>query len=149
MSRTGTHNTIVILEDNTERTVTMRQELSQRLPNLNCIIFSNAPDMIAWLKDPSSSMTIVSLDHDLEPFVENGRSVSEPGTGRDVANYLAAQQPTCPVIVHTTSQFGGDGMQFALEDANWRVERVVPFGGISWIRQAWLPTVLELLKLPR
>jgi adenylyltransferase/sulfurtransferase len=32
-------------------------------------------------------------------------------------------------------------MELLLTDANWRVRRVVPYGDLEWIREAWLPIV--------
>jgi hypothetical protein len=47
----ATNRLIAILEDEVRRSEVMHQEISQRFPCLDCIIFDNAPDMIALLKD--------------------------------------------------------------------------------------------------
>jgi hypothetical protein len=65
----------------------------------------------------------------------------DPGTGRDVAEYLAQQAPSCPVIIHTTNAIAGDGMEFLLRDAGWNIQRVHPCGDLEWIPSQWFRTV--------
>lgn len=136
---------IAILEDDERRAEAMRQEIAQRFPSLDCIIFENAPDMNSWLKDSLEKVTIMSLDHDLDSNSERSGKVFDPGVGRDVVDFLETQKPICPVIIHTTNSFGGDGMRYALEDAGWTVKRVVPFDDLSWIRDEWINAIVELM----
>jgi hypothetical protein len=37
-------------------------------------------------------------------------------------------------------------MMFALEDANWKVDRVVPFDDMGWISGTWISRVQDMLK---
>jgi len=136
---------IAILEDDERRAEAMRQEIAQRFPSFDCIIFENAPDMNAWLKDSLEKVTIMSLDHDLGSNSERSEKVFDPGVGRDVVDFLETQKPIYPVIIHTTNSFGGDGMRYALEDAGWTVKRVVPFNDLSWIRDEWIEAIVELM----
>ena len=138
---------IVILEDDEGRAEMMRQEIAQRFPECDCVIFENAPDMIAWLRNSIEKVTIMSLDHDLGPNSERDGRVFDPGVGRDVVDFLEIQKPICPVIIHTTNSFGGDGMRYALEDAGWRVKRIVPFDDLTWIKDEWMPLVAELMDV--
>lgn len=136
---------IAILEDDERRAEVMRQEIAKRFPSMDCIIFNNAPDMIVWLKDSLEKVTIISLDHDLGPNSERDGKVFDPGVGRDVVDFLESHKPVCPVIIHTTNSFGGDGMRYALEDTGWTVKRVIPFDGSSWIKDEWIDAVVKLM----
>lgn len=62
--------------------------------------------MIAWLTNNLSSVTLISLDHDLGPNRERKGEVFDPGIGREVVDFLVSQKPTCPVIIHTTNPRG-------------------------------------------
>lgn len=132
---------IAILEDDDSRATTMRHELVQRFPELKCEVFDNAPDMIAWFRQSLNTVTIMSLDHDLGANRQRGGKIFDPGTGRDVVDFLLSQNPICPVIIHTTNQFGGDGMRYALEDAHWVVKRIVPHNDLEWISKDWIEIV--------
>ena len=138
---------IAILEDDERRIESMHKEIIQNFPGVDSIIFNNAPDMITWLKDSLEKITIMSLDHDLGASYERDGKEFDPGVGRDVVDFLVTQKPICPVIIHTTNGFGGDGMRYALEDAKWTVKRVVPFDDLSWIKDEWRNIVAELMAL--
>jgi len=135
---------MVILDDDARRIEIMRHEISQKIPGLECIIFENAPDLLVWLKEFLSTVTIMSLDHDLGPNYERNGKIFDPGTGRDVVKYLESQNPVCPIVVHTTNRFGGDSMQYALEDAGWVVKRIIPFDDLPWIKNEWIEIVVKL-----
>ena len=133
---------IAILEDNAERTVAMRAALADKLYMYEPHFLPTAPAMLAWLEQHATEAIAISLDHDLElPPLETDRT--DPGDGRMVANALAARQPTCPVIVHTTNVPAGDGMEAVLCDAGWKTYRVTPCDDLLWIRQTWLPLLRE------
>lgn len=128
---------ILILEDNQERQQHMRECLQDRLPQYPVCFFESARAMISHLSANGLDDTLlIALDHDLELLPLAGRLV-DPGTGRHVADYLATQQPSCPVVIHTTNSPAAIGMQTVLEDAGWTVGRVVPFDGHAWIATAW------------
>lgn len=134
-------NVVAVLEDDKRRRDAMRSCLSDRFPPIKHIFIDHAGDMIEWLRHEIDSVCLISLDHDLDTPTD-----SDPGTGRDVADYLASLKPVCPVIIHTTNRFGGDGMRFALLDAGWSVTRVVPIGDLSWVKDGWAPKAADVLK---
>jgi DNA-binding NarL/FixJ family response regulator len=137
--------TVAMLEDDVYRISAMRACLAQSLPEMELVIFDHAQRMIAWLEDHLGAVVLISLDHDLPLRHEAGRSI-DCGTGRQVADYLAAHPPTCPVIVHSSNNDGAAGMFFALKDAGWPCCRVYPSDGETWIRNAWHPAVREYLE---
>ena len=137
---------IAILDDEPIRIEAMCQQIIQRFTNLEHKTFDNAPDMIQWLKDSLEDVVVMSLDHDLGPNRERSGEVFDPGIGRDVVNFIESHKPTCPIIVHTTNHFGGEGMQYALEDAGWKVERIVPSSELTWITGRWINVVTELIE---
>ena len=67
------------------------------------------------------------------------------GTGRQVADYLAAMPPTCPIIVHSANDQGASGMFFALKDAGWLCSRVYPCDDLIWIKSSWTARVRRYL----
>ncbi|HID98692.1 MAG TPA: hypothetical protein EYP59_00155 [Thiotrichaceae bacterium] len=137
---------IAILEDDERRTLAMRLILKQKQPECLQAFFDNAPEMIAWLKNNLSSVTLISLDHDLGPNRDKKGEVFDPGIGREVVDFLVSQRPICPVIIHTTNPQGGEGMKWALEEGGWQHETVIPFQDIEWIEGLWIRKVLELGK---
>lgn len=95
---------IVILEDNERRIAAMTSVLRKVLPAASAICFEDARQMLAWLADRLGEADLISLDHDLPVRRDEENRLIDCGTGREVANYLAALPPTCPVIVP-----GGNG----------------------------------------
>jgi hypothetical protein len=71
--------------------------------------------------------------------------MSDPGTGRDISNYLETQKAVCPVIIHTTNSFGRDAMKYALQDSGWEATAILPTPEISWIQSSWFKVVKQLL----
>lgn len=100
--------TIVILDDEQDRLTAMTSVLSQRLPGFNLVTFKNASDIIDWLSGHLDEAAMISLDHDLFPLCDDD---PDPGTGRDVADFLATQSPVCHVIIHTTNSLASPGME--------------------------------------
>jgi hypothetical protein len=138
--------TIVILEDDEDRTAAMRRLLADHFPEYELRFFDNAPDLIAWVRDATGPVGLFCLDHDLGPNRRRGGRTFDPGTGRDVADFLAAREPACPVLIHSTNTFGAIGMREALREAGWRCRRVVPFGDLEWIEGEWLLRVRKYLR---
>ncbi len=132
---------IAILEDDDRRAEVMRKAIATRFPTLECVIFDNAPAMIEWLKSSLDTVHIISLDHDLE----SSSGAFDAGTGRDVADFLATQLPCCPVIIHTSNNIGGAGMKYALEDAGWVNDSVLPLNDLEWIESDWCRKIGELI----
>jgi hypothetical protein len=137
---------IGILEDNAERAEAMCTEVRRRAPGVEAVVFDNAPDMIRWLPGNLSALVLLSLDHDLGPSRERDGRVFNPGTGRVVASVLAAMEPACPVVIHSTNVDGALGTKFCLQDAGWSAERIIPSDDLEWIATDWGPRVAELLE---
>src|SRR5258708_5473418 len=107
---------ILILEDNLDRQATMERCLRDRFNQYQHVFFDNAKEMRMFLEAELPEALIISLDHDLEiNSKDNGKAI-DPGTGREIADFLAQRQPSCPVIVATTNSVAGDGMEFALQE---------------------------------
>lgn len=135
--------TIVILDDELDRLEAMNAVLSKELTQYKIAMFKNAPDIIAWLRDNISSSALISLDHDLFPQTEEE---PDPGTGRDVADFLAKQSPVCHVVIHTTNSNAAPGMEMVLNDTGWSNSRVMPFNDLEWVTAWWIREVIEHLK---
>jgi hypothetical protein len=133
-----------ILEDDHRRQQLMKGIIAEL--NHECIIFDNAPGMIEWLKKNIANVGLLSLDHDLGPNRELDGKSFDPGTGRDVVDFLATLKPSAPVVIHTSKIYAYPGMVFTLEDSGWIVKRVVPISDLNWIESSWRNSVLELLK---
>lgn len=136
-------STIVILDDELDRLEAMSAVLSERLPQYRISTFKNGPDIIAWLRDKISSAALISLDHDLFPQSEDE---PDPGTGRDVADFLATQSPVCHVVIHTTNSNAAPGMEMVLNDTGWSNSRVMPFNDLEWVTTWWIREVIDNLK---
>jgi NAD+-processing family protein with receiver domain len=115
--------------------------LRDRFHQYESVFFDQAKEMLAYLETNLPSALIISLDHDLELLPQHNGKLLDPGTGRDVANFLATQPPSCPIIIHTTNSAAGDGMEFLLRDAHWETHRVHPWGDLEWISTQWLRTL--------
>lgn len=138
-------NTVVILDDSVERFESMQhclEEYSQW--SVQC--FDNAPDLINWLSTHLEECCLISLDHDLgsDRYIE--REWINPGTGRDVVNFLAGQFPHCPIIIHTSNSVDAIGMEMTLGGSYWTFERVFPHRDLDWIQTDWISTVRLFLK---
>lgn len=97
--------------------------------------------MLTWLPGHLQACVLISLDHDLESTDPD----LNPGSGREVADWLATQEPVCPVIVHSTNVPAAAGMLRVLEEAGWTTRRVLPYDDLLWINELWRDTVRELL----
>jgi hypothetical protein len=109
---------IVILEDNAERQVEMRRCLADRFQQFDIRFFAVTAEMLAYLRGHLEESLVISLDHDLDLLPgENGKWI-DPGTGREVSDYLATCSPICPIIIHTTNAPAAAGMEFVLQEAS-------------------------------
>lgn len=138
-------STIAILDDEPDRIREMRRCLLGCEPQCDLVTFDNAPDMIAWLTKHLEDAALICLDHDLGPNRVRNGEVFDPGTGRNVADYLATRGPTCPVLIHTTNSLAAPGMAMALDEAGRKHCRVVPYNDLEWVREAWVVDVREVL----
>ena len=136
---------VAILEDNPDRISEMRACVQEALPTLQAVFFVNAHEMITWLKPNLPQISLISLDHDLPVISVNGRLV-DCGDGRLVASFLAEFPPTCPIIVHSSNDHCATSMFHTLRDAGWPTTEIVPFDGHAWVRAAWMPQLLQLVR---
>lgn len=136
---------VAILEDDPNRIVEMRRCLVEILPEAESVFFQDARQMIDWLGLHLGNVILISLDHDLPLRDDDGRSI-DCGTGRQVADYLAALPPTCPVIVHSSNQNCAPGMFFALKNGGWPVSQVFPHDEQKWIASAWSERVRQYVR---
>jgi hypothetical protein len=132
---------IVILEDDPRRTEVMRDRLADRFHQFEHIFFDSSNEMIDYLKAHLDNVIALSLDHDLLLKVDDAGNTYDPGTGRDVADYLATVPPLFPVIIHTTNHSGAVGMEAVLQEAGWQACRVSPFGDLEWVHESWFPAI--------
>lgn len=130
---------IVILEDNHERRLAMQAALADRFPQYLVRFFVTAGETIAHLVDHWDQLLAVALDHDLDLIPVDPSRMIDPGSGRDVADFLAARSPRFAVIVHSTNVPAVIGMLAVLQKAGWHAERVIPDADIEWIAREWLP----------
>lgn len=136
---------LLILEDDSRRIDAMRERLEDRLPQYDTLLLPDCASFTTAFLEAPERVLAVSLDHDLEP---QPSSQADPGTGRDVADFLANLSPTndrVPVLIHSTNILAADGMERVLNEAGYHVTRVVPYGDLEWISQAWFPAFRRLI----
>jgi hypothetical protein len=138
--------TIAILEDNRDRRIEMFRWLDDRLYMYPVVWFRSAGEMIEWLrKDSRDPLVMIALDHDLEPMAHG----LDPGTGRDVVDFLVSTSlsfPKVPVVVHTTNALARIGMVEALREHGWPVREVFPYDDLSWVGESWYPEVKAAIR---
>jgi CheY-like chemotaxis protein len=135
---------IVILEDDPARVAAMTAVLSELLPAARSVFFEDAPAMLSWLAEHLGDADLISLDHDLPVRRDDENRLIDCGTGRQVADWLAAVSPTCPVIIHSSNEPCAAGMIAVLDEAGWPCRRVYPYGDLDWVRESWAEAVREL-----
>jgi hypothetical protein len=128
---------IVILEDNADRQAAMRACLEDRFSMFEVHFFDEADAMIGFLDEHLADTLVISLDHDLDLKEGPAGRLVDPGTGADVADYLAGKGLVCPVVIHTTNSEGAEKMRRALEKEGWKTRRVIPFDDLKWIESNW------------
>jgi hypothetical protein len=131
---------LLMLEDNAERVERFTAVWRTITPDQPMQVWRTAFEMVRELKADLSEVSLISLDHDLEPVDE-----SDPGDGMDVARHLATLTPRCPVIVHTSNADRGSLMMGELELAGWKRHRVYPLGD-DWIETDWSRAVRRAIK---
>jgi hypothetical protein len=128
---------IVILEDNSERQQAMRDCLGDRFPHFEIVFFDEAAAAIGYLQDHLEEIAVVGLDHDLEIKTTPEGVLHDPGTGRQVADFLANVKPICPVVVHSSNGPAAFGMEATLRESGWKTFQVAPYGELEWIPAQW------------
>lgn len=136
---------IAILEDNEDRCETMRSLLADRFPQYPVRFFATAAEMIRHLRMHLANTIAIALDHDLDLIPGAPNRMFDPGTGRDVADYLATESPVCRVVIQTTNIPAAHGMEQTLRDAGWKTQRVAPYGDLEWISEIWFPAIRKAI----
>ena len=126
---------IAVLDDDPRRIQAM--EAQAIVHGLEAVFFTNAPDMVTWLQSNLSGVSLISLDHDLGPNWKLPEGEFNPGDGRDVSDWLATQNPQCPILVHSANWGPAEGMLFALQRSGWAAQKVFPFNDLEWISSDW------------
>ena len=139
---------IVILEDNIDRQVAMRACLADRFSTFEVVIFDSSAETIQYLREHLGETIAIALDHDLELRSDGEGGFTDFGTGREVADYLATREPVCPVIIHTSNTVAEVGMRMALQEADWRTKRIVPFDDVHWIATDWFRAMRRAIVGP-
>jgi len=124
-------NTILMLEDSSERLARFRAVLSNVAPQLQFLHWRNAPRMIRECPPYLHCCRLICLDHDLDP--EGGE---DPGDGLAVAKFLAPLRPQCPILIHTSNADGARRMTGEFQLAGIEPRTVLPLGS-DWIEHYW------------
>ncbi|HXD00660.1 MAG TPA: ADP-ribosylglycohydrolase family protein [Verrucomicrobiae bacterium] len=133
---------LLLLEDNTERIAAFQVAVKSLGEDWEIEVWNDAPAMLANCENYFEHAALISLDHDLNP---QPGGAGDPGTGLEVAKFLAGYLPLCPVIIHSSNTDRAWSMHNELRFAHWQVDRVGPIGE-DWIPKLWLPKAHELIK---
>jgi hypothetical protein len=133
---------ILLLEDNEERIVGFQKAVAELGSGLELRLWRDAPSMIAECAKFFPGTALISLDHDLNPLPG---ATTDPGTGLDVATFLAGFPPVCPVLIHSSNTERAYSMHNELRFAGWIVDRIGPLGP-NWIETTWLRRARQLLE---
>lgn len=139
---------ILILEDNAERAAAMASCLAERFPQFEIEALGDAGSMTQALHVAWDRLTCIALDHDLEMIAGKHGNLIDPGTGREVVEFLITRPPVCPVVIHTTNTAAATEMERCLLEHGWNVARVTPFDDLAWIRSDWFPAVRRAIVGP-
>jgi ADP-ribosylglycohydrolase len=134
--------TILILEDNEERIANFKTAVAQLGSDFDVKFWRDAHSMCKECEKSFPTAALISLDHDLNAIPG---TTMDPGTGLEVAKFLAENRPVCPVIIHSTNADRAWSMYNELRFADWIVERVGPIGD-DWVGTIWLRKAREFVK---
>ena len=135
---------IFVLENDPARIEAMKAALALHELESVSMFIDNSPDAVVWLSRNLPRCGLISLDHDLGGEQIRDGQMFDPGTGRDIACYLAERSPVCQVIIHTDNFFIRPRMQNILDSGNWTHTYVSPGNSVAWVCDDWLPKVLNL-----
>ncbi len=133
----------LILEDNAGRVDNFIRAVSSCQSLIDIRTWRIAEHMIRDLPELLPAAKLISLDHDLYRLED---SDPDPGTGRQVADYLSGLTPLCPVIIHSTNTNAAWGMHNQLTHAGWKAEIIHHLDEPGWIQERWLPMALGMLR---
>jgi len=134
---------ILLLEDDADRLTRFRTVVPRIDACLELQHWSDARAMIREIERYLPQARLVSLDHDLEPGEESAGT--DPGDGLEVAKFLAALPPACPVIIHSSNSQRSLWMAGEFELGGWYCRRVAPIGE-DWIERDWRHLARKLLR---
>lgn len=140
-----TRKLIFVLENDPVRIGAMRESLESSMLSAAATMIDNVPDAVLWLSRHLPHCGVISLDHDLGGEQIRDGGPFDPGSGRDIANYLAERTPVCPVLLHTDNFFVRPRMVSILESGSWEHSFVSPGNGVAWVVRDWLPQIIRLL----
>ncbi|QDT06536.1 hypothetical protein K227x_49460 [Rubripirellula lacrimiformis] len=109
---------LVMLEDDLDRIRRFNAIVATHHPGVRIDVCRPAPAFIAAYSTLTSTPCLICLDHDL--FVDSPDD-PDPGDGRDVSTFLAAQDAICPVLIHSTNAPAADSMILSMR-AGWAIE---------------------------
>jgi hypothetical protein len=118
--------------------------LRELAPDMPLRVWRDAHAMIREAGSLLPSTILISLDHDLEPYLGS----SDPGDGYMVAQWLVSQPIVRPVIVHSSNGERSTWMAGAFDLGRWRHYRIAPLGD-DWVEVDWRRLVSRLLKRAR
>ncbi|MBV9123648.1 MAG: hypothetical protein JO112_09845 [Planctomycetes bacterium] len=133
---------VLVLEDNPDRLQRFIAALRSMDPTWEIRSWRSARQMLREVEPYLPVARLLSLDHDLEPWVGD---VEDPGDGLEVVKFLVARVQVCPVIIHTSNRQRSDWMAGEFELAGWKYHRVAPLGE-DWIEEHWAPVARKLLQ---
>lgn len=114
---------ILLVEDNAERQLWF---LTQFAPSVDIDIAWVAPAAVALLQ--AHQYDAIYLDHDLLPH-HNGFE-DDGSSGYEVAKFLCANPPTCPIIIHSQNIYGST-----------RIAELLRAAGVNCVQEPFPPSV--------
>lgn len=136
---------LVILEDNDDRRAAMERCLADRFPQYPRHYFATAAETIGHLQAHWNETLALALDHDLDFIEKPGGELVDPGSGRDVVEFLVTRPARCPVVVHSSNSIAAVGMMERLREHRWPARRVVPYDDVAWIPRDWFRAVRDAI----
>ncbi|MGZ4964479.1 MAG: ADP-ribosylglycohydrolase family protein [Limisphaerales bacterium] len=136
--------TVLLLEDNLERVAAFKAVVRELGADWQLRLWHDAPTMLRECSSCLSDAALISLDHDLNP---QPGATADPGTGFEVARFLAGHLPFCPLIIHSSNADRAWSMHNELRFAGWTVDRVGPIGQ-GWVEKLWLPKARAMIASP-
>lgn len=135
---------VLVLEDDVRRQTEMLAVLRETYPDIDVTVVGHAAGWIRAAQERLPQVSLVCLDHDLEPPVTDPTRAC--GDGREVVRWLVSQPHRVPVLLHTANSRCGSEMERMLHEAGWQVHWTPPFDDLAWVRATWMRRVAELLE---
>ena len=129
-----------MLEDSGERLERFAAVLAEIAPGVAWMHWRDARRMMRECGAYLGACRLICLDHDLEAAPGEG----DPGDGLEVARFLAARRPACPILIHSSNGDGATRMLGEFELAGCRAHTILPLGA-EWIERYWRRRVEGLM----